>query len=42
MYLPLSEEIAKTVLSIPMDPLLSQKEAEYVVEALNNWSPGIE
>lgn len=39
--LPLSEEIAKTVLSIPMDPLLSEKEAEYVVEILNNWNPEI-
>lgn len=37
--LPVSEEIAETALSIPLDPLLSSNEAEHVVNALNAWEP---
>ena len=37
--LPVTEEIAETALSIPMDPLLSSNEAEHVVNAMNSWEP---
>jgi len=36
---PLSEEIHNTILSIPMSPVLTDAEVEYIVTALNNFHP---
>jgi len=37
--LPITENLADTVLSIPMDPLMDELEISYVIEVLNNWKP---
>lgn len=35
--MPLSEEIHRTELSLPISPVLTDEEVEMVVKALNEW-----
>ena len=37
MNLPVTEEIHRTILSIPMSPVLTNDEVESIVEVLNSW-----
>lgn len=35
---PLAEKMAQEVLSLPISPILSEKESNYIVEIINQWS----
>ena len=37
LYLPISEKIHAEVLSLPMSPLLTDEEVNYVIEKVNEW-----
>ena len=37
LYLPISERIHAEVLSLPMSPLLTDEEVNYVIEKINEW-----
>ncbi len=39
LELPIAEQLADTVVSLPMGPHVSQQQAEYIVEAINNFKP---
>ena len=38
LYLPISEKIHAEVLSLPMSPLLTDEEVNYVIEKINEWT----
>ena len=38
LYLPISEKIHVEVLSLPMSPLLTDEEVNYVIEKVNEWT----
>lgn len=37
LSLPVTEKIHREILSLPMSPVLSDSEAEFIIETLNNW-----
>lgn len=37
LSLPVTEKIHREVLSLPISPVLSENEAEFIIETLNNW-----
>lgn len=37
LSLPITEKIHREVLSLPISPVLSENEAEFIIETLNNW-----
>ena len=37
LYLPISEKIHAEVVSLPMSPLLTDEEVNYVIEKVNEW-----
>lgn len=37
LSLPITEKIHKEILSLPMSPILAEKEINYIIEAINTW-----
>jgi dTDP-4-amino-4,6-dideoxygalactose transaminase len=37
LSLSITEEIQNTVVSLPISPIMTQPEVEYVVESINHW-----
>lgn len=40
LSLPITENLAQTELSLPISPVLTDKEVNTVIEAINEWQPG--
>jgi dTDP-4-amino-4,6-dideoxygalactose transaminase len=39
LYLPITEDIHKTCLSLPISPIMANKEVNFVIKTINNWNP---